>query len=208
MAVASLIMATAVLGGCARSGARPWGAPTVSAGCAVDRVAISWSGIVEKPVLTLVRVQPSTHVEHPDAPAASWRPPAWTTLRDEPVVPAVQGQATPPGWLPALGRSLQTASGKRVHTEKGHPGLGSQLSDGLLTEDGRLPGTVFFAGVQQISAAFTVACSPPVRGTFVAWTVSSFGNVSCDLVNSAPGGPMGQLALGYCPDLVTPPPSR
>lgn len=206
MATASLIVAMSVLAGCARPGTHPGAAPTVPPGCHVDQATVTWSDITEKPILTTVRVQPSYRSD-PEASRPSWTPPSATVVRDEPFVPAVRGRAVPPTWLPILAGSLQTASGRRVHTEKTRPELGKQLGVITMGDRDTWLAHVFYAGVQQISAAFTVACSPPLPGSFLAWTTSSAGNVSCDLANPAPG-PMGLLALRYCPDPVTPRPSR
>lgn len=194
ISLALVLLATLPVG-CARPGAvsSPPGSPAVASvppGCDPARVAVRWSDIAQEPVLEHVALFTAGAGDGKEVLAA-------------PVTAAVTGVAAPASWLPILASGLGNEMGTRVNTTRPSDSYGTGFgTDGGV--DPTIPERVAYQGSRRVSAAFSVSCTPAVRGTLVAWTETASGGLMCGGL-AEPTDPYARAARRYCPR--TPPPS-
>ncbi|GAB1694341.1 hypothetical protein KRM28CT15_61440 [Krasilnikovia sp. M28-CT-15] len=173
-------------------------APTpVPAGCQLSGTPITWGPRQTTPILT-----DATLVRQEELIGSS----AGRKLLDQPFTPTITGVAAPASWLTDLAKSLKTATGQAVHTTS--PSPDSQrfgVSSG--GDAGQQVHIIIYSGVDRVSAGFTVQCDPLVEGTFVGWSSAVVGGVACQYQPDLAYDAFARLALKYCPDPVTAPPS-
>ncbi len=63
---------------------------------------------------------------------------------------------------------------------------------------------MYFEGVEQASATFTVACRPVAEGRFTSWISNRFGMFAC---TELADDPFVRLAREYCPPAPAPAPA-
>jgi hypothetical protein len=163
----------------------------VPSGCDLPGAGVRWSAPATSHRLTqvtLFRVVPEDAATH-----------TGKVVLDEPLAPSVTGLTVPAHWPAELARSLRAETG---HDVRSGPAV---MADGGYTipmdggpEDPAIPETLWYAGVEAVSADFTVACAAPVSGTFTSWTTLDYGGVACG-GSEQPIEPLGRLAIRFCP---------
>ncbi|MBB3094523.1 hypothetical protein FHR83_002175 [Actinoplanes campanulatus] len=132
--------------------------------------------------------------------------PTGRVVLDEPFAPSIIGVTAPDDWVGVLAGSLAEETGTKVQTGPATLPDGD-ISFGVL--GGEVPGipqTLFYVGVERVSAEFTVACSTSVTGVFESWSTIDFGGVACGSFDE-PQEPLGRLARTHCPATPEPRPS-
>jgi hypothetical protein len=186
---AAALLTTLSLAACAAPGTSP---AVVPSGC--DAAEVRWSAPATQPRLTRVTL-------YRDDGDLTGR-----VVLDEPFAPSITGVTAPAGWTSMLATSLGAETGMKIQTGR------AELPDGGFgafmegPDDPGIPQTLLYEGVVSVSAEFTVACTPPVPGTFTSWTEVSVGALPCGR-SVPPADPLGRLARAHCPATPAPRPS-
>ncbi|WP_433833118.1 hypothetical protein ACQP2E_17975 [Actinoplanes sp. CA-015351] len=197
MRAAALALPVAILAACATPAAAPPPnpAPTTATPAPVASGCDPTAGIHWSP--------PSTGAELIKVTVLDGRIADSTVVLDEPVTTAITQVAAPETWTPALAASLSTEIGRTVRTGPAATGATRAILLAEVQDDPAIPELLLYEAAETVTAAFTVACTTPVTGTFTSWTATTGGSVTCGS-RREPAEALGRLARRHCPRTPAP----